>query len=102
MREVAKLQKLPTRIRALVVEVAERHDVVPESLFNRRGPERNTAAKRAIVVLLTRDGFSEPAIGRLLGIHHSTVHRLKGLKLAPLPVVAARIPVPDLSGEWAI
>ena len=67
---------------------------------------RTVAARR-----LRLKNFSLPQIGRILGgpekpFHHTTVLGLLSRRIPPSPEIrqlaASEIPVPDLSGEWAI
>jgi hypothetical protein len=96
---------LPIRVKALIVEVAEQYNVVPASLFDRRGPLVNTVVKRIIIGRLSKQGIADTVIARFLGMHHTSVFHLR--RQAQERINLAReinweIPVPDLSGEWAI
>jgi hypothetical protein len=60
------------------------------------------AARAHCAQVLTNLGFSTTVIGRYLNCHHSSVVYMnqKARAVALLPPLD--VPIPDLSGEWAI
>lgn len=82
---------------------AVRHRVSPLSILNGSHERPQVLARRDAAIALRQLGYSTPRIGRILGIHHSSV--LYHLRQAPAGIPTSfdfNPDIPDLSGEWAI
>lgn len=88
------------RLRAMVQMVACEHKIDASILA--RGKSRKSVAARAEVFRRLRStGMSLTQIGRLFGMHHTSVLYHVG-KMPPAPVHSVEKDYIDLSGEWAI
>jgi hypothetical protein len=104
---------LPPRIRNVIQAHATDHHTTVEEILSSSQMKHTSMARRHACHSLKRMGFSEPEIGRFLRKDHSTVHyaltqpllNLEG-KVVGAPLRPqhrpADVPVPDLSGEWAV
>lgn len=99
---------LPPKIKQHVRECAFVFGVTEQAIMSKSQVGETSRARRAVIQRLVLLGYSSTQIGRWLGLDHSTVIYHKGQPAATprfkdLPkVTAGPVPVPDLSGEWAI
>lgn len=91
-------------ITALAVKFAASHGAqVSDVLAGNQSPV-TVRAREALIGAMYDTGLSFAEIGRRLGMHHTSVITAKRRSDARRAGYAALgpIPVPDLSGEWAI
>lgn len=108
MRKSAPIDRPPAVLR-LLREVAARHRL-PHwmELCRSGGPRIYMPAKREAAARLRDRGYSLPQVGHYLGgIHHTSVlwllnHTPRVQPERPSVEHEFVVPVPDLSGEWAI
>lgn len=101
---VGRFKRLPGRVQWAMRNLAEQHSVDPLTVFGAYGSRQTTKCRGAVCRKLRAMGFSLHEIARWLDIDHSTVlHHAPSVTRTPTdgPVVI-NIPIPDLSGEWAI
>ena len=87
--------------REISSEVLKKYQMSMDELLDQNQQKRYVQARREIAVQMHRQGFSLKQIGNHLDRHHTSVLNM----LKPRHKVKAQpgdIPVPDLSGEWAI
>ena len=90
---------LPPKIRRILAIAAEDFGVTVQAILSGTKVGETGRARRAVCHMLRRQGHSLPQIGRWLNLHHTSVlHAVK----QPISQKDHTIPVPDLSGEWAI
>jgi chromosomal replication initiation ATPase DnaA len=94
-------QPLPPSVLAVVRNAAMEFGISPAQILGRDQARYSVRARYAAIRELYLRGYSTPQIGRWLNRHHTTViYALRGRKGIAEP--PSPIPVPDLSGEWAI
>lgn len=92
---------LPPRVRRVLAIAAEDHRVSVGMILSKNQDREVARARHEVIQNLARMGFSASHIGRMLRRHHTTV--LYAVNKEPVSNPQRReVPVPDLSGEWAI
>jgi hypothetical protein len=91
----------PPRLKALIDEMAAKHDITSVELLSQTKTARIAVARRELIrEMKNRFDYSGSRIGLLLGLHHTTVfYHLKGM---PAPIPFDPWKTPDESGIWAI
>jgi chromosomal replication initiation ATPase DnaA len=112
MRMAARIQKerkdlsninLPAKVRRVVMFAASEHRVTLGQVLGSSKSTPIMRARRQAAQSLRAMGFSFSQIGRYLGKHHTTIQYACAMPAETGPDYdRTPIPVPDLSGEWAI
>lgn len=103
-RNCLPVHRLPARIAVLFAACAARYDVAANDIRGPSQSKRCVAARREAARALHSWGLSFPEIGRYISRHHTAAIALvhKDGRVTPAVIDSTPVPVPDLSGEWAI
>lgn len=102
--KMIRYEPRPQLVRDLARVEAQRVGIPPGSVFARSNEPKVVDARAAVMRNLRGRGWSLTTIGHAFGLHHTTVdYHVRRKPLHDLvPDNDFRIPIPDLSGEWAI
>lgn len=91
----------PRSAMIMIADIAAQHDLPVQALTGQTQTREVVRARHDAYERLRLAGFSYPAIGLIFNRDHSSVvHALRGR--AKVNPNRFEVPVPDLSGEWAI
>ena len=94
----------PPRVREILQSAADHHSVTVQEILSNSQQPLLTAARSHVTFRLLDLGFSQAAIARHLGVHHTTIlyylRRYSGRAKAATPEYHRESP--DESGAWAI
>jgi chromosomal replication initiation ATPase DnaA len=93
-------RSIPRRVRAIIRDAADRFETTESLVLGPLQERQCVQARCAVARRLRNEGYSLTVIGRWLNRHHTTVVHM--LKHSVEAAAAGDVPVPDLSGEWAI
>lgn len=102
---MAEKKRLGTKqLHTMAVKFAEAHGVPVADLVGGNQSPRVVRAREALIGAMHDEGLAFAEIGRQLGMHHTSVITAKRRSDSRRAAYYAMgpIPVPDLSGEWAI
>lgn len=94
--------RLPKAVQLVLLISAADHGVTAGQVLSGSHIAAVCKARRQAVQTLRRMGFSQTQVGGFLNLHHTSVSFAEhSLRVKP-KAEEGEVPVPDLSGEWAI
>lgn len=81
LADAAEIRIPGTKLRAVLIEVADASGVPVRAIMGRSRIQRIARARQLTCYILRREGLSYPQIGRMLHIHHTTaMHAVRAVE----------------------
>jgi DNA-binding transcriptional ArsR family regulator len=91
-------------VNQIIKDAASAYQIHPREILGRSQAPKTNRARVVVMERLRKLGFSLSEIARIVNREHTTVshHLAKARSQRQLRIQESAVPVPDMSGEWAI